>query len=312
VLGYIDPDYFLGGRIKLDEERASEAIRTHVGDALGLAPEQAAYAILAVANEHMVSAIRDITINEGVDPREAMIVAGGGACGLAVARIAEELGTHRILVPRTAAALSACGGQFSDVVTEFSISRRADTNRFDAEHVNEGLAELEGRLDEFFDRLGTSEAARRKEFFVEARYPYQVWELEVPLRQGRVESEAAVAALVDDFHAVHERVFAVKEPGQYVECLYWKGRGTASLAKPELHLLEPNGHGNGNGPDSRRPTWMSADAAVDTPVYLGASMGAGMRVDGPAIVEEPTTTIVVPDGWTATVGALGGYLLERG
>ncbi len=310
VLGYIDPDYFLGGRIKLDAERASEAISTQIADRLGLATEQAAYAILAVANEHMVSAIRDITINEGVDPREATIVAGGGACGLAIARIAEELGTHRILVPRTAAALSACGGQFSDVVTEFSISRRADTNRFDAEAVNGGLAELEDRLDEFFERLGTPAAARRKEFFVEARYPYQVWELEVPLRQSRVENEAAVTTLVDDFHSVHERVFAVKEPGQYVECLYWKGRGTASLAKPELHLLEPNG--NGNRPDSRRPTWMTADAAVDTPVHLGTSLGAGARIDGPAVIEEPTTTIVVPDGWTATVGALGGYLLERG
>ena len=310
VLGYIDPDYFLGGRIKLDRERAADAVLARVARPLGLAPEQAAYAILTVANEHMVSAIRDITINEGVDPRDSVIVAGGGACGLAIARIAEELGSRRVLVPRTAAALSACGGQFSDVVTEFSISRRVDTNRFDAEQVNDGLADLDRRLDEFFDRLETPAAARRKEFFVEARYPYQVWELEVPLRESRLQGGEAVAAMVDDFHAVHERVFAVKEPGQYVECLYWKGRGTAELAKPELRLLEPNGAGH--PPDGRRAAWMGADAPTETPVFLGPSLGAGRRVDGPAIIEEPTTTIVVPSAWSATVEPRGGYLLERG
>src|SRR5262249_61261126 len=131
---------------------------------------------------------------------------------------------------------------------------------------------------------------------VAATYPDEGWELEVPLRAIRVEGGAAVAMLVDDFHSVHERVLAVKEPGQYIECLYWKGRGTASLAKPELRLLEPNGRGR--GPDRRRPTWMTADAAVETPVYLGSSLGAGMHLDGPAVIEEPTTTIVVPDGWS--------------
>jgi N-methylhydantoinase A len=309
VLGYIDPDYFLGGRIKLDSARAADAIRARIANALGLGTEQAAYAILAVANEHMVSAIRDITINEGLDPRDSVIVAGGGAGGLTIARIAEELECRRILVPRTAAALSACGGQFSDVVTEFSISRRGDTNRFEPDRVNDGLALLERQLDEFFDRLRTPPEVRQKEFFVEARYPYQVWELEVPLRGRRFESDADVVVMVEDFHAVHERVFAVKEPGQYIECLYWKGRGTAGLTKPRLRMLEANG--TDPRPDRHRPTWLGVDAATDTPVFLGASLAAGQRVDGPLVVEEPTTTIVVPSGWSLTVSATGGYLLEH-
>jgi N-methylhydantoinase A len=308
VLGYIDAEYFLGGRLELHAERATDAVRSRIAEPLGLETESAAYAILAVANEHMVGAIRDITINEGLDPRDSVIVAGGGAAGLAIARLAEQLGCRRVLVPRTAAALSACGGQFSDVVTEFSISYRADTNRFDAGPVNDGLASLEIRVDEFFERLGTPEAARRKEFFVEARYPYQVWELEVPLRKGRFESEGDVEAMVDDFHRVHERVFAVKEPGQHVECVYWKARATASLAKPERSRLESNGAAA--GPDRFRRAWLGVGSAVDVPIFLGSSLSPGRTVEGPAIVEEPTTTIVVYPGWGLTVGPTGDYLME--
>jgi N-methylhydantoinase A len=309
VLGYIDPHYFLGGRIGLDPERAAAAVRARIAEPLGLEPEQAAYAILTVANEHMVTAIRDITVNEGLDPRDSVIVAGGGASGLTVARIAEELGCRSVLVPRTAAALSACGGQLSDVVTEFSISRRVDTNRFDYAAVDDGLGQLERQIDDFFDRLRTAEPARRKEFFVEARYPYQVWELEVPLRSARLSTEADVAAMVDDFHAVHERVFAVKEPGQHVECLYWKGRATAALAKPALRELDPNG--NEPRPQRTRRAWLEPDGPVDAAVLPGGSLAAGQRVSGPAIVEEPTTTVVVYPGWVLTVTSSGDYLLER-
>jgi N-methylhydantoinase A len=309
VLGYLDPEYFLGGRIALDPVKARDAIRMRVSDRLGLGVEQAAYAILAVANEHMVGAIRDITINEGLDPRDSVIVAGGGAAGLAISRIAEALGCSRILVPRTAAALSACGGQFSDIVTEFSVSRRADTNRFDRVLVNDGLGVLERELDRFFDRLKTPDDARRKEFFVEARYPYQVWELEVPLRNGCFDDDEDVATMVDDFHVVHERVFAVKEPGQHVECVYWKGRGTARLPKPTLRRPESNG--SATQAARVRPAWLGLDAATDTPVYLGSSLVPGEGLGGPAIVEEPTTTIVVHAGWSLTVTSTGDYLLER-
>ena len=186
--------------------------------------------------------------------------------------------------PRTAGALSATGGLFSDVVTEFSISRRVDTNRFDFDAVNEGLAQLDGQIDEFFDRLDTSAEQRRKEFFVEARYPYQVWELEVPLGAGSFADDGDVERMVEAFHDVHERVFAVKEPGQYVECIYWKGRATAALPKPRLPH-EANGAGPPTRSGLRRAR--SASTAVDAPIYLGSTLSAGQRLSGPAIVEEP-------------------------
>ncbi len=120
TLGYLDPEYFLGGKIQLDAESAREAVRRVVGEPLGLSTPAAAWAILAVANERMVTAVRDITINQGIDPRDSMLVAGGGAGGMTMAKIAEELGCNRVLVPRTASALSASGGLFGDVLSEFT------------------------------------------------------------------------------------------------------------------------------------------------------------------------------------------------
>jgi N-methylhydantoinase A len=307
VLGYLDPDYFLGGRIKLSPELSRMAIERRIAGPLGIGVERAAYSILTVANEHMVTAIRDITINEGLDPRDSLVVAGGGAGGMAMGRIAEELGCTRVLVPRTAGVLSACGGLFSDIVTEFSISRRVDTNRFDASAANEGLRGIERRMDEFFERMGTAPELRRKEFFVEARYPYQVWELEVPIA-GDFRNEADVEQMVADFHRVHDRVFAVSEPGQYIECIYWKGRATASLAKPTLPTSVASGHGT---PEPMRvaPAWFGTEEIGATPRYFGEGLGAGHRIEGPAIVEEATTTVVVYPGWSLTVTEAGQYLM---
>jgi N-methylhydantoinase A len=310
VLGYIDPEYFLGGRMRLSERAAREVIDRAVAQPLGMEVEAAAHAVLTIANEHMVGAIKDITINEGFDPRGSLIVAGGGAGGMTIGRIAEELGCRRVLVPRTAGTLSACGGLFSDVVTEFSISQRADSNRFDQAAVNRGLAQLGEQIDEFFGRLDIPASLRSTEFFVEARYPYQVWELEVPLAAGQFESSSDVEAMVEAFHRVHERVFAVSEPGQYIECIYWKGRATAHLRKPQLARMALDG-AEPPAPAAVRSAWFGALGALQTGCFRAEALHPGHRLTGPAIILEPTTTVVVYPGWLASVTETGDYLLTR-
>ena len=257
VLGYIDPDYFLGGRLKLDADRAAEAVRTSVAEPLGLDLERAAYS--DPRRRERAHGHGDPGHHDQRGPRSARVDRRrrrrsrrhGDRADRRAARVSPR--AH----PRTAGALSATGGLFSDVVTEFSISRRVDTNRFDFDAVNEGLAQLDGQIDEFFDRLDTRRRARRKEFFVEARYPYQVWELEVPLGAGSFADDGDVERMVEAFHDVHERVFAVKEPGQYVECIYWKGRATAALPKPRLP------HSRRTVPAHRRAELRRASFGID-------------------------------------------------
>jgi N-methylhydantoinase A len=189
---------------------------------------------VTIASENIVGAIRELTIAQGIDPREVSIVAGGGASGLNIVPIARELGCRRVLLPATASALSSCGALFADIVSEFSHSYYAETRSFDREAVNDALADVERRAEDFLAELeGLPVCGRRTDFMVEARYRAQVWELDVPV-PSRFESDDDVRGLEETFHAVHERIFAHREPGQYLECLLWKTRATAVLEKPEL------------------------------------------------------------------------------
>ncbi|MDE1173610.1 MAG: hydantoinase/oxoprolinase family protein [Parvibaculaceae bacterium] len=309
VLGHIDPDYFLGGRIRLDHGAAVRAITDNIAKPLGISLYKAAHAILAIATDNMVNAIRSITVNEGLDPRQSLLIAGGGAGGMTIGRIAELLDADRVLVPRTAGALSASGGLFSDIVTEFSVSRRADTRNFDYDGINADLAKLDAQIDTFFERIGTPEDQQFREFFVEARYPHQVWELDVPLRGSRFTSRDDVEAMIEGFHAAHERVFAVSEPGQGLECIYWKARAIARLPKPSL--LRQSSAAAGAEPLSVTDAWFGSDTPEKTPRYDGPSLAEGMVLKGPCVIQEPTTTVVVFPGWNALVLHNGDYMMTK-
>jgi len=307
VLGWIDPDYFLGGRLPLDSAAAHAAVE-RIAAPLGLSVHEGAHAALTIASENIVGAIREITIAQGIDPREVTMVAGGGASGLNAVPIARELGCRRVLLPSTASALSACGALFADIVSEFSRSRYEETRSLDRESVNDALADAENRADQFLADLGgLPVTAERKDFFVEARYRAQVWELDVPVPR-RLESEGDVRAVEEAFHATHERIFAVREPGQYLECLLWKVRATAVLDKPELRPRRPAQAAAGG--DGHVEAYFRETGLATVPRHDGPSLPPGTRIDGPAILREPTTTVVVYPGSSAVVTQYGNYLLE--
>ncbi len=307
TLGYIDPTHFLGGRMVLDEDAARTVIAT-LAETLGESVERAAYAVMAVASENMIQAIKELTINEGLDPSESILVAGGGAGGLNIVPIAAELGCKTVLVPRTAGALSAAGMQFSDIITEAGASRLTHSEDFDFNGVNAALERIDASLDGFAERLrerGFEDIEKR--YFVEARYRFQVWELEIPLARNRFERAEDVDALVAEFHRVHERVFAVKDAGQVVECLNWRGRLIARVKTPALE--PPRNPAEQVAEAQRRRQAYFAQGFLDTPIFVGEQLDIGAVIEGPAIIEEPTSTLVVYPGSVARVSAGGRYIV---
>jgi N-methylhydantoinase A len=307
VLGHFDPKHFLGGRMTLDEPAARKAV-SQVAEALGQTVEHAAWAIIAVANENMIEAIKELTINEGIDPAESVLIGGGGAGGLNIVPIAQELGCRTVLCPRTAGALSASGMQYSDIITEAGASKLTASDGFDFPGVNAALASIDARLDEFAARLaerGITEVEKR--YFVEARYRFQVWELDVGVASGQFHDQAEVDALVADFHRVHERVFAVQDLGNAVEFLNWRGR---LIARVRQATLEPGKEASLEDlkPDRIRPAYFG-NGWVDTSIYLGERLPAGTLVNGPAVIEEPTSTLVIYPGAVATVSPGGRYIV---
>ncbi|MCI0428282.1 MAG: hydantoinase/oxoprolinase family protein [Nitrospiraceae bacterium] len=309
VLGFLDPDFFLGGRIKLDVG-ASNAVISRLGEQINQSPKQAAFSILCLANELMIRAIHEITVAEGFNPRESALVAGGGAAGLTIMPIASELGCRRIVLPRTAGALSACGMHFSDIVTERTASKVTQSTDFDFAGVNAVLDRIDEQLAAFrraLEKRGLKEF--KKELMVEARYAAQVWELDTPLPCERFNQPDDVKALVEAFHEVHERVFAVRDPRSTLECINWKGRITARLESP-FAQTDAGQEQAPSEPFEMRDVYFGGESGVPTPIYRGASLPRGSRIPGPAIIEEPTTTIVVYPGMVARVSGADNYLLE--
>ena len=235
----------------------------------------------------MIKAIQEITVQDGVNPGESIIVAGGGAAGLNIIPIAQALGCRRVLLPRTAGALSACGGQFSNIVTEFSASRYAHSNTFDFDGVRESLSGIAARMDAFEEKLRDRSIERfGREYFVEAVTSTSSgrWRFPCPWtasKRKRMWSGWWRPSTMSIF-----RRYAVKEEGGAIECINWKGRITAFLDKPSFPT-EPMA--DGPLPKPRRTTraYFGEAGALDTPSHLGDDLLPGMVVAAPRSSRSP-------------------------
>ncbi|MFB2552555.1 hydantoinase/oxoprolinase family protein [Ensifer soli] len=310
VLGYFDPDYFLGGRMTLDVAAARQAVGA-VAEKLGQSVEQAAYGILNLASEVMIKAIHDITIAEGINPADSVIVAGGGAAGINILLIARELNCRRVLIPKQASALSASGMHFANILTEESMTMFTTSAAFDGARAAATLKALSDKLDAFRAGLANvpPDIPVTVDYLVEARYASQVWEISTPVPDPDLTRPENRAALVESFHRTHERLFELRDTGSAIEFLSWKARlGVATgIALTGRAATAPSA-----GVDAHahaRPAFFGAADPVTTPVYRDAAIRPGMTVEGPCIIEEPTTTIVVFPGMQAHVTANGHYLL---
>jgi N-methylhydantoinase A len=312
VLGFLDPDYYLGGRMKLRRDLAEKAIMEKVAKPLGLSLQDAAFTVYTGVNVNMVTAIEELTIWQGIDPREFLFVAGGAAAGLHVVAICRELGTREAVTPKTAGGLSAVGGLFGDIVGEYAAGYLAESHQFNFKEVNARLEELEQRALSFLHRAGVPPEKQQIEFHCEARYPYQIWELSVPLRGKRVRTEAELAQLVADFHAVHERVFAVKED-TYIECIHWRVRAVGVVEKPVLVEMPLGPEDPAEALRGKRRIYLGPrDGEVDASIYRGDLLKPGNRIHPPSIIEEPTTTLAVLPGSEVTVTKFGNYFIRFG
>jgi N-methylhydantoinase A len=310
VLGIIDPDYFLGGQIKLDRLRAETAV-AKIAKAMGLGTMEAAYAIHSTANHNMIAAIEDITINEGIDPRDSDVVSGGGATGCHIADMARILGIKKVMVPRFAAGLSAYGGLISDIRWEETGALNTIDREFDLAKVNRLLERLKKRGEAFLSRSGVGTASQRFEFAFQGRYLYQSWDIEVPFDwSGGKLTKSDVGRLVAAFHAMHERIYTIKDEADTVEFTTWKVRAIGDTGGKQRQGAPLAPQKGGLRVKSHRKVFCGPEGYRQMPVYDGTLLGGGAQFDGPALIEQPTTTILILAGQKAIVDAYGNVLID--
>ena len=291
ILGYLDPQYFLGGEIEVAVEPAVNAIRRHVAEPLRLDLNEAASAILTLATERMVTAIEEITLNQGIDPRQGLLIGGGGGGGLYCTGIARRLGCWPVLIPSASAALSATGALLSELRATYTATELMSTRAFDRERANAVLDGLLAQCKDFCNGPGAGSIRSEIIFSVEARYQEQVWEIEVPLARPEFTSDDDVTALVESFHDTHDALFAVRDTGSDVEVLTWVAQVSCALRDADA-VQSPSAPGRSGTGDIRK-AYFPEQGTVDTPVYQARNLEIDHRYAGPLLVESPVTTLVV-------------------
>lgn len=295
VLGHLDPDFFLGGAMRLDREASLTALRTHVAEPLGLPLEAAAAAILDLATESMVQAILDISVSQGIDPSAAVLIGGGGAAGLNSVLIARRLQSPRLLVPQVGAALSAAGAMLSELSARFQAMHFTRSNAFDHAGVAQVLDRLRARCQEFVRRQGADARSHRVALWVEARYAEQVWEISVELPGARIDGPEDLAGLAEAFHRQHQALFAVRDPLAAIEFVTWGATVSCQVRDPALGLSLRE-ETAAAGASRRRRAWFEGPGWVDAEVHRFESLPPGEAVCGPALVESSFTTVVLHTG----------------
>ena len=293
VLGYIDPDFFLGGAMRLDAALARHAVHSRIASRLSGTVEDAAVAILALATERMVGAINDITVNQGIDPEKAVLVAGGGAAGLNATAIARRLGAREVLLPAFGAALSAAGALVSDMISEYAAIVFTASSAFDFASVNAALTRLEGKCVGFFGEDG---GELRYEFFAEARYVHQIWEIELPLPRARIETDADLAEFVAAFHREHKNLFGIEDVASPVEFVTWRVRAIRPAVPEACSSGASLPDSGSNALVRRRRVYFSSTGWIDVPVHRFEEIPTDDGTDGPCIAETSFTTIVAEPG----------------
>lgn len=310
VCGFLDPEDFADGQMKLSPDAARQAIRVHVAEPMGLSVEDAAGLICHTVEQNMVSAIEAITIRQGLDPRQFFLVAGGSAAGVHIAAIARELGIRKIGVPTAAGVLAAYGIGHTDIKFNYGRSHVTSSDDFDYAGVERALRDLEAEGIAYLERMQVPEERRRLAFMAQACYAGQVWHLTLPLTSSRIEGPEDLAKLVEDFHQLHERTYSVKAPDDTINFLEWNV--TAVGVSPPVPIrssvvrddIVPT-------PARRRSIYLpAARKRIDCPVYdLGAVMGHRGIIEGPALIQEKLTIILVPPLAGAQVSALGNVII---
>jgi N-methylhydantoinase A len=303
VLGHLSPTALLEGAMPISRAKAQEAVVAHVAQPLGLTPVEAAWGTLTVLATNVTMAMRTITIERGYDPREFTLIAFGGMGPTIAGRIIAELGIGRILVPRDPGTFSAFGMLVTDVrqtrsltrITRLDAANPAELEKTFAEMEEAALAEL--LLEKFSrERLTTLRNAGM-------RYRGQSYEVSVTV--SRLQTDEDVAALAKRFHEAHRRRYGHMAASEAVEIVNFQVTAIGLIPKPQFRELAAGAQPSLPEAHEIRAAYFDPANATRVPVFRRSTLSPGTAIDGPAIIEEKTSTVVLYPGQR---GRIDGYL----
>jgi len=309
IVGRIDPEYFLGSGIRLQREKAAQAITEKIGQPLGLSLEEAALGILTIANFNMSLAVRAVSVEKGYDPRDCVLVPSGGGGALHAIAIARELSVPRVIIPPMPAHFSAFGMLLADLKHDYVQTFVRELSETTGAEIADVFVSLEKSATEIL----TEEGAAREQIvlrrFLDMRYRGQEYTLPVPINEDlrAISDFNAIRSRFDQLHQEHYGHSAPKEPVVMVNLRL------SALGRFENRLsLASSSSGGGEKGErgKRRVIFDSGQQPVDCPIYLRSGFKAGDRLDGPAVIEEQGATILLYPGDKMRVNELGHLVID--
>ena len=311
VLGYLNPDGLIGGKLPLNYENAFSSIEKNIAKPLGMEVEKAAYGIFTIVNSNMVNGIRRVTVERGYDPRDFVLVAGGGATGAHITALAKEMGIDTVIVSKLSSGLCAYGQIISDVKYNYmaTIPTRLDSIKA-AEKINKTFKEIESKGIEHLNKDGFEEKKINTYRSLEMRYVGQIHECTVNIDFFEI-TEETLQNIKEAFHNRHEELYTYSEKDSPVELVNIESTIYGRIDRPNYSELENKGQINDALKISRNLIFSEKGNSLKTPVYDGNKLSPGNLIDGPAVVEEDTATLVIENGWFLELHKSGTYIIKR-
>lgn len=300
-LGRLHPGWFLGGQMRLDVERAADAVRRFARQ-LRLEPEAACSGILEVANANMEGAIRVISVERGHDPREFLLISFGGAGGMHAADLARRLAIPEVLVPANPGILSAFGMAISDYAQEYAQTVLVPAAEFAPERAAAAFQELEARGRQAMLDEGVAPPDIRLDRLLDMSYVGQSFELLVPY----------TADFVEAFHRLHEQRYGYADSARPTQVVNIRLRVTGASGTVYRPRRDAEQRGDGRQAEVDTMSMWADDRRRDAPVYDRQRLQPGDRFFGPALVAEYSATTAVPEDFEARIDAQGNLILRAG
>jgi N-methylhydantoinase A len=308
ILGYVNPDHFLGGRMKLRRDLAEGAIREKIAAQLGISLEEAAIAIYRIINSHMADTVSYTFTRRGYDPRDFVLVAGGAAGAVHAMAIARHLSIQRILIPKAAPAFCAFGMLGVDLKHDYSRFYHSSLEGLDLKTIRELYQEMETDGLEVLARESVPPDKRVLVRTLQMRYFGQFRSIEVEWPNDKINRQA-IAQGVSAFHKKHQDLYGHSDENYPLEITSF---GLSAIGKMPPVALKPVAKGSQDSSAAlkglRQVYFEEANGFAKTRIYDGDKFSAGNTFEGPSVVEEKMTNVVVPPGYKMQVDDFGNYI----
>ncbi|MFC1572038.1 hydantoinase/oxoprolinase family protein [Candidatus Eisenbacteria bacterium] len=309
TLGYLDPEFFAGGKMKLDKEAAERAITEKIAQPLGLPTLEAAAGMYRVINTNMAQGVREITIKRGYDPREFLMVVAGGAGPLHACMICQELEIPMFIVPRESSIFCAAGMLMSNLQHDFVRSAVSILDRIDSKALRTLVEEMITEGTELLTQESIAEDNRRFQLAFDCRYVKQYHEVSVPVSVDAINA-MALAEIRSAFHAEHNRLYgySLESEGTPIELINVRLRALGITEKPAYRAEDYAGEDPQSALKGERRIYVPDLGELRTaPVYDGHLTRCGNRIAGPAVIEQVNTTLLVSSAFDCVSDRYGSF-----